>query len=705
MKKLWCVLIITVLVAVVCAAASGFAHAERSRLNGTGGSTVLEADGYSVVVDNSNLNFVYTDKSGKVFYSGRRVSEDDGLNNIWGSKVTDAVSVGYRNLKNGSVSERAMTSLDSEIVVEKQTSGFSARVELYDIGIGFTLEVDFGGGCVRVGIKGDSIEEWEDGYRLMYMNVYPFLNASFSDTDGYIFVPDGSGAIIDTGKATDAAARFSQRVYGSDAGVNAYTLNSGMYAAETLSLPIFGIAAEDKAVFTVIDSGAEYASINASVHPITIDYNYVCASFIYREEYTKYYESSVTGKSYVSYNEQRYNYDVGMTMYLLTGEVGTDDMATTYREHLSNRQMLQRKAFDFDLRLRFLMAENKSGLFGNQTVTMTTAAQVEEIVAQIGGATLVSVYGYTKGGVSGSYPSHFPFESNTGGKSGYKSLSTFLSTSSSALSLTTDYALSVDGGNLPKKYRSMSIAEQYIRVLERDTRAQAYLSTFGRVESSFADEREYFDDCGIDAADFDYLGSYLSSEYVNEVYTRTQLKQRQQAFFANTGLTNYVEKPFDYLLAYTDGYYNTPMNNSLYVIETESVPFLQMTLSGYLPMYSAPFNLYSSGRSDVLRLIDYNVYPSFTLTAEDSIELYGTQSSYLFSSKYELLAQTIDEVYAEVGAILNRVKGAYVIDRTEICEGVFVTSYSNGVCIAVNYSNNTVSFDQTSVGAQSAVLL
>ena len=69
---------------------------------------------YVMNVDKSNLNMSVT-KGDKTWYSGKRFSEEDGLNNSWVAKLTDAITVGYRDLSTNIASEGALSRLGGTV--------------------------------------------------------------------------------------------------------------------------------------------------------------------------------------------------------------------------------------------------------------------------------------------------------------------------------------------------------------------------------------------------------------------------------------------------------------------------------------------------------------------------------------------------------------------------------------------------------------
>lgn len=160
----------------------------------------------------------------------------------------------------------------------------------------------------------------------------------------------------------------------------------------------------------------------------------------------------------------------------------------------------------------------------------------------------------------------------------------------------------------------------------------------------------------IDGAGLLY-GEYLADAFV----TRADMLLRQQevyrALAEKSGpLTLYG--PNDYLFPYTGVYRDTPMAGNQDIFETDSVPFLQLVLSGHMRLI-APYaneNFYS--RTDLLKCMEYNVYPSFLLTEEPNGALSKTTLWTTSSSQFEQWEEIIRELTGAVCEVLEPVQGS-----------------------------------------------
>ena len=262
-----------------------------------------------------------------------------------------------------------------------------------------------------------------------------------------------------------------------------------------------------------------------------------------------------------------------------------------------------------------------------------------------------------------------------------------------------------DRANISNSNLVQNISEQF--VVLNDTRAGS-TATFSLLKPSYTAKLLQKDvarlgnyNAGLEATN---LGGLLFGGYKTEVFTRTDLIKQTVELVKNADVDISLSNPNSYMFNVMDSYVDTPIEYSAYLIETESVPFLQMVLGGYVPMYSSALNLDYTGKNLTLRLIDSNVYPSFILTKEDAIELYGTDSQSIFTSSYNVWSYTVRQTYETVNAVLQNVVGEQIIHREKVPgQEVYINTYSNGVKTVVNYSSQTYIYNNVTVEAQSAV--
>lgn len=170
--------------------------------------------------------------------------------------------------------------------------------------------------------------------------------------------------------------------------------------------------------------------------------------------------------------------------------------------------------------------------------------------------------------------------------------------------------------------------------------------------------------------------------------------------FSNNKRIYSFYSPNQYLWKYTNQYLNIPMYSSKYMLETETVPFLQIVLKGYVDYFAPPSNFNANSVDEVLRMIDYGAYPSFYLTNEDPVKLIDTESNWLYTSQYLVWKNEIIKEYMIINKALKDVKNATLEDRKIITDGVVVNTYSNGISIIINYTDKTYNYNNVLMSAK-----
>ncbi len=672
---------------------------------GDSGTYSVTHDGVTLTVDKESLNFSAT-SGGKTWYSGKRASEEDGLSSEqWIGKLTDAVTVGYRNVKSNSANERPMSLLNATVKFTEKSNGFDAKIKCKRISLTLTLKLRFDAQGITVSVPYSSVTEGSDQYKLQYLMLYPFFDSSFGKVQGKMLLPDGVGATVDLSVSTGAKQPYSARVYGDDYGVSPRTVRST--SPQTASLPMFATMYPTSGTLTTAQSGAEYATINASVSGVTTNYNTVYFTYHYRETFVKYYQSAGSeGKSYVALQEEPNQFDIEQRMTFLGENATVVDVANAYQKQFPVTSSISDKTAS-GLRLRFLMSEAKQGMFGNETLNMTTTQFVQQVIDETLAYTnnlSVSLYGYTKGGYSQTATSYFPLDGKSGGKSGYADLFQKATQSGVNLSMHADFSKVKSGLESSRYELALNLSDQYVEIGDNrvgsDVKYRLLSASYSQNYLS-KNNKNFQKYCN--ALDLESIGYLLFSHTDNKVrISRTQsIEAYQQAL---DGLSVNLYRPNAYLWNVCADYLDMPLYNSGYVMETESVPLLPILLSGKKDMYCSPLNLNYSGEHTVLKLIDYNVYPSFLLTEQDSVDLHGTESVDVFTSEYDDWKTEIQSIYQQVNGVLQFVRGATVVNRVQNSDYA-VTEYSNGVKIAVNYSNQNVVIDGITVGACSAQVI
>lgn len=654
-----------------------------------------ENDSFELYCNPDSLAIRVREKNTGYVYDSMGVEAQEGdLNATYTGMKESGISVECR-LENGNVRTWSITGDGADVETELLADGFRSRVS-YSGAIEFDVQVTLTEKGLEVLIPEDSIaEDGESAIRLQSVYVYPFLGSSYGyDNEGYLFVPDGCGALISTGQQTIAAENYEKQIYGSDMGMGSFTntaTESMLKAPQEIYMPVFGSILEEggHGIAGIVSQGDEYCRIAAYVSGIRTPYNLIMPKFILRETYQMKLDQS--GGSLTSSQEERNPGDLCVTYVLLTGEeadyVG---IAHAYRQWLLDGGVIgigEAETEDVPARIELILSEQKKGLLWSKTVTMTTLEQAAAILQELYNAGIhqmdVVLRGYSGDGASGAAPSDFSFTGKVGSKSQWKKEIGRLSQMGIDVSLYADFSRGYEGaGGYGSSQQAQAINRVMLQSFDNGVYNWLAPSFAARSLERFAEKTE---DLGAAGLSVDAFGSALYSNWNKKnPSTRADARNIQQQV-GSAGLKLNLYAPYAYMWGRCDAIYDMPTSSSNYYIFTDTVPFMQIVLKGCVPYYSEGWNFHASARRDLLRCVEYGAYPSWYVSHEDPVGLIGTASSWIYSSQYSVWKDSMVEKYQEINQALKDVSGACIRDRILLDEDVVRVDYDNGIRIYVNY--------------------
>ena len=191
--------------------------------------------------------------------------------------------------------------------------------------------------------EGNVVRYKEGGKRLtmplFQIDVLRYFGAAGSEHEGYIFVPDGCGALIHLNNGRLDYPVYSELVYGADRSIPQE--QALPYDKQTHCLPVFGMKQGDRAWYAVIEEGDAVANVRADIARTQSSYNVAFASFNTMSRMLV----SAGGAKVMTYQPSICRSDLQIRYLLLGGEsadyVG---MAKGYRDYLIARHGLERLA-------------------------------------------------------------------------------------------------------------------------------------------------------------------------------------------------------------------------------------------------------------------------------------------------------------------------------------------------------------------------
>ena len=666
-----------------------------------------DEEGFTVVAENSflrmslnleNLAMRIEDiPGGNVFYS--YAENDEGLNKRWKNFMYSGTTIEY------------MTPETKLVRVPFADSGATAEVTTYkngaDIavtfaeGFQFTICLDISDGNLTVTVPESSLVEPEDGSMVLNnLYLYPFLGATHGmEHSGYLFVPDGCGALVRMRSLMeDRSAAYSKRVYGPEKGIGDYIPRlsaSKLNPAEQIYMPVFGIVQEEQksGVFGIIQSGAEYAYVEGYGYGKELTTNMMTAKFVYRETYSRYLNQA--GTTLITNQPMRNSFDAQLRYTFLAGKEATyAGMATVYQQYLVDKGVLtegKASATGVPMNVEILFSEQQKELIGTSTVVMTTLEDAKRMVSELqaAGVTQLTVMarGFSPDGASAAAPVTGEFDSEIGNTKDWTAFVDQCAQAGIEVAFFTDVARGYD--NVSNFNVRKDVASNYNELQLRAYENGVFYHLAPKsVAQKLANAAKTLEKTGAHAVVLDVIGYNLYSSW-NKANTNTRT-ETMEIFAGLTveGMKTGFYAPSAYLWQNVETIYEIPSAHSGYMVFSDTVPFMQMVLKGYVDYY-APYSNFNADRTkEMLKMIEQGSYPSWIVTAENSLDLYNTASSWLYTSEFDVWKSEMVDEYNYVAGALNHVAGAKIVDHEQLAKGVVRVTYDNGVSIVVNYTES-----------------
>jgi len=679
----------------------------------------IRKDHYERVAENAHLILYMNPKSLSLRIQNKTtgfewhsapVEPDETMNPRWQEFSRSALTIEY--LEGGSRRGQISSSAEATFVeIDMVDSGFIANVLFEEPRIELTLHVLLEEDTLTVEIPDNSIREENADFSLQTVYVYPFLGAT-KDAPGYMFIPDGSGALIRTDEKTLATQPFSGRIFGNDDGISGVKMTGELPQPENITIPVFGIIREqhESGFVAVVEGGSKYSEIVAYPSGVTTPFNWVTSRFIYREVYSKPLDRK---GNVINVNQENRNTFDALIRYAFLSDEDADyvGMALRYRQMLLNQGILREANVEqnesIPVRIEFLAAENKQGLLFNNIVPMTTVGQMRSILYDLWNHHLqqliVVVRGWSQGGATGASPSHFPFERSTGSKDEWLDFVSDFGQKRIPVYLFTDYlAAHTEGRGFSKADIAQSISGQFISY------PFLHLLNPFATDRIFREQMKRFKEYDISNIAVATIGERLiSSHDEGKISSRANTANIYANMFSDfsESIRFALYNPNVYLWNITFQYLDIPMDSSGFLMESDNVPFLQIVLRGSMDYFGSFINFKGNRTQEILRHIDYGSYPSFILTHDDPVKLLDTGSAWIYTSQYEVLRDEIKSVYTKINDALKYVRGESFISRDTLTEGIVKNTYTNGVSIFINYTDENFTYMDIVIPAQDFVVI
>lgn len=683
----------------------------------------VENENLLLTIDDTTLYMTVTDKaSGKAFASSMKPGS--GKLTGWKAFVVSPLVLDVVDGTSVTTKQQSLLGNQVEIDFNLLDNGADAQVDFTALGVKVKLQIRLEADSIAITLPKDGLEEYPvskgvdkktgvesfTDTRVCGVYLLPCFGATELDEKaGYMLVPEAAGALIDFSNGEGVGSTpFSKRIYGENIGVDKSVMTELNRPAEQITMPVYGMAYTDDRLgyLAVVEDGAEAAEIMAYPAGVITNYNWAAAHFTLREQYIAQTTRTLGLNSRES---QPYMRDMTVRFYILSGEnANYTGMAQWYRKALQETGALNTADTTYRPRLDFLGAESAAFLLWNSVEKMTTVEQMDAILTACDERgiddPLVIYRGWQPGGLTWSLGSgSVKLEGKLGSEKELIALASKIRQNGGKFMLEIDpvqanpdrlYNMRVD----VVRTIGQTIAQHQTG---KDLYPNLYYLTPGRSGEILQALTKKWSG-HVDGLAIVKLPNTLYSYYSQGGnHTRGETMEAYQDMMAATNTTLALENPHIGYLAETDVFLDMPLDTTSYSFLSAEVPFLPMVLSGNIPYYSSWMNFESNQQKALLKLVEYGAYPSWLLTGEDVQPLIYTNSSDVFSAKWDVLLPAMTEINAKLQALHAATGGSAMTAHEILAADVVKVTYENGTAVYVNYSKKDVTFDGVTVPALS----
>ena len=512
------------------------------------------------------------------------------------------------------------------LVVTMVDNGFRAEYTFPNEGITIPYYITLNGDYIEASIAVDEIVEnesdpsliTESSRSIVDVNLLQDLGAAYSDEEGYIITPDGSGAVINFNNGKTKANEYTQRIYGRDL---ARSQDMAPAKTEQAYLPIMGIVRSDNALLEVVTEGSAYATARAAVSgQKSTSYNSAWFNFQLRAT-DSYFMGGQNASSLNAYQEKIIPENRVTVRYypIVKDNVSYVDVAKRYQQYLVEEKGLtkvegERSPLYLDLYGGTVKEQSVLGFPIKLETAATTYEQAKEILQELTSNgvddIIVSYEDFNAAGITSRISNSVDYSGTLGGKNKWKELKGFCDASGIMLAPSFDLMEYERSGNgytktgasaiaITKAYATQGVYELAFGT-PHDTRDSWYILSpaffervYGEVISSC--QRE-----GMNAISVAGGTSALYSDYTSNASRNTS---RQQAvnnlvkgyeMINQSGMTFVSGAANDYALPYVDYLKDVPLYSSNFDVFDYDIPFYELVIHGYIPYTTKAKNASSS---------------------------------------------------------------------------------------------------------------
>jgi len=599
---------------------------------------------------------------------------------------------------------------------ESIEKGYAATYCFPNHNISIKMEVRLTSKGFEVTVPLSSLQDSED-MLVCNLDILPYMLCGGTDDEGYLFVPDGTGAIINFNNGKSSGSIYQEKVYG----------NNLTYAEEwrkaRILLPVFGIKKNNSGIFAVIVQGAESAEICAAVFGQKSSYNNVYSSFTFRSSHT-YATGAYNQTSFDVYERKSPSrqsaYSIDYT-FLDEGKNEYSDMAQIYRQRLIDQYMAA-SDIQYSVVLDVLGAVRKVKPFLGIPVMQSEAiSKVKSLEALLNTFSEKGISGIalryssaTKSVLEGKLSKRLEIASSLGSMKDFIEVARLYAEKGNKVFIEYDPVMYVKKlffpstklatkdmlGQIVKLQKNNAIGKKddsYTpRILLKPTKLVWYTQQL--LKSIKSDEFGYSPRVITQNVYIDYDELSKGAEQTVECFTESLKLLCDSGGVMSSRSSNYA-LPFSELVV------DLPYNSSRFDLLDSSVPFYEIAVSGVVPYSYTSINMSADCRLSFLKCIETGAVPKYSLVVGDMSLLAESLGTDWYAGDSKVWVPYIIEQLKEYKDYRGKIENGHIVAHSLVTPYLSKTVFENGVTVLVNFGADPVQYKNIAIDAESYVLL
>lgn len=607
---------------------------------------------------------------------------------------------------------------EEDFLADKAAAGDSAEdTPVFNISVLYQLD----GPEFIASVPLDEIAYRPD-YPMLNFSVLPFFGAGGPLDEGFMLVPDGSGAIINFNNGKHNQTIYNNSVYGHD-----YALKRAAIITDNSAyFPVFGVSRNQSSFICVMEEGSESAFVIADVNGRISTYNHVSPYFtIINWDDVDISKANVYARAF----ERGELNGFVRQRYIFLDESDYVSMAEAYRDYLTLRfpQLSRTNENGLPLMLGIVGAidrrQNILGVSVTRAYPLTTYEGAADIIGDFADSGInnirVNLSGWFNGGVAYDAPTNIKLINSMGGKKGFANLLETASYHNASLFFDTDFTYIY---NL-RMFNSFIVNRDAAKRLSREeVRLYPYSSVwFGERTGSYGRRYSYYlaapeftmrtidrfypqlTGLGGSNIAFNDIGRSLNSNFdVKRPASRQDvaaLHTEKMAELNESGANLMVRGGNVYTVPYVDFITDMELESKNFHIIDESIPFYQIVLHGLVPYSGTPLNLSPDYYHAILKAVETGAGLSFLFMNASGEEIQDTNYTRFFASDLARWGDRPFEVYHRINDQLSHTVNLFITGHEKLDHKVYRTEYEDGTQVIVNYGSEAFLYGDYTVAA------